>query len=223
MEHTVKAYHNELSELGADVQRLGQLAADQLRAALDLVVDHSAAKATPVIAADAELDALALEIERKAIRLIALRQPMADDLRRAVAALKSSVDLERCGDLAKSIAKRAAPLEEDIPEPALHLIKELGELVLSRLKEVVQAYADGDVERARAVWSNDVAVDELHERLVDTLLARMGGEPRFATAGVQLLFVGKNLERIGDHATNIAELVCYEATGTSLGESRPKL
>ena len=215
MDHTVSAYEDELRDLSNDVDRLGRMAADQLEAALAVIFGRSGPPATEIMAADRGLNAAAQEIERKAVRLIALRQPMADDLRRTVVALKCGLELERCGDLAKNIAKRSLRIEAAVPPSLLEPLERLGTLAGEALRRALGALARRDIEEARAVWRGDDAVDEAHEQLVRALLAEMSREPRLVTAGAQLLFVAKNLERIGDHATNLAEMVCYEATGST--------
>ena len=215
MDHTVSAYELELRALSRDVEQLGLMAVAQLRAALDVIAGRGDTPAQEIMAADKGLNAAAQEIERKAVRLIALRQPMADDLRRTVVALKCALELERCGDLAKNIAKRSLRMNVPAPPALLDLLERLGRLAGEALEQVLKALVDQDLEAARHVWRNDDAVDELHEQLVRDLLARMSEDPGLTAAGAQLLFMAKNLERIGDHATNIAEMVCYEATGSS--------
>jgi len=180
--------------------------------------------AQAVISRDARLDEIEADIERRAIRLIALRQPVADDLRRTVAALKISMNLERCGDLAKNIAKRALVIAESDPmTPLTRSIERMGELVAARLKDVLDAYAARDIDRARAVWQRDNEVDEHYDSIFRELLTYMMGDPRTIASSAHLLFVAKNLERIGDHATNIAEIITYEITGEQLPDQRPKL
>ena len=223
MEHTVKAYSEELNNLTAEVTRLGGLAEAQLSDAVDAVARRDMPIAHQVIDRDDKLDALQIDIERKAIRLIALRQPVAQDLRHTVAAMKISMQLERCGDLAKNIAKRCLVLASSEPLPPLtRSIERMGNLVTSRLKEVLDAYSAGDIERAAAVWSRDDEVDEHYDSLFRELLTYMMGDPRTINSCAHLLFIAKNLERIGDHATNIAEIVHFEVTGEELVSERPK-
>jgi phosphate transport system protein len=163
-------------------------------------------------------------VEQKAIRLIALRQPMANDLRKTMAAMKIASNLERCGDLAKNIAKRTLVLSEIEPMPTLNRsIERMGRLVETRLKEVLDAYISNDAERAMEVWRRDEEVDAHYNSLFRELLTYMMGDPRTITACAHLLFVAKNLERIGDHATNIAEIVHYEITGEQVSPAdRPR-
>ena len=224
MEHTVKAYSEELNHLTAEVTRLGGLAEAQLSDSIEAVARRDLPIAHQVIDRDDKLDLLQADIERKAIRLIALRQPVADDLRRTVAALKISMNLERCGDLAKNIAKRALVIAESDPmTPLTRSIERMGELVAARLKDVLDAYAARDIDRARAVWQRDNEVDEHYDSIFRELLTYMMGDPRTIASSAHLLFVAKNLERIGDHATNIAEIITYEITGEQLPDQRPKL
>jgi phosphate transport system protein len=223
MEHTVKAYSEELNHLTAEVTRLGGLAEVQLSDSIDAVAHRDLPVASQVIDRDDKLDALQADIERKAIRLIALRQPVAQDLRHTVAAMKVSMQLERCGDLAKNIAKRCFVLAGAEPLPPLtRSIERMGQLVNGRLKDVLDAYAKGDIERAAAVWSRDDEVDEHYDSLFRELLTYMMADPRTINSCTHLLFIAKNLERIGDHATNIAEIVHFEITGEELVSQRPK-
>ncbi len=223
-EHIVKSYEDELNTLGAACARLGGLAESQLGDAVDAVVRRDPALATKVLQQDDRLDEIEADVEQKAIRLIALRQPMANDLRRTMAAMKIASNLERCGDLAKNIAKRTLVLSEIEPMPALNRsIERMGRLVETRLKEVLDAYTANDAERAMEVWRRDEEVDEHYNSLFRELLTYMMGDPRTITACAHLLFVAKNLERIGDHATNIAEIVHYEITGEQVSPAdRPR-
>ena len=218
MDHTVTVYEDELRELSKGVDWLGGMVLQQLDAALHVIAGEDERPADEIIAHDRQLNAAAQEIERKAVRLIALRQPMADDLRRTVVALKCALELERCGDLAKNIAKRSLRMDAATPDALRAPLERLGSLARAALERSLKALLDRDMEAARAVWREDDAVDEAHERLVRALLSQMSEEPRLTTVGAQLLFVAKNLERIGDHATNIAEMVYFAATGDHLGE-----
>ena len=223
-EHIVRAYGEELNHLAAEVARMGGLAETGVADALDTVTRRDLSLAQSVIERDLKLDALDAEIERKAVRMIALRQPVAQDLRRTVAAMKIASNLERIGDLAKNIAKRGVVLAEAEPiTPLTRSIDRMGRLVGGRLRDVLDAYTASEVERAVAVWSRDDEVDEHYNSLFRELLTYMMGDPRTITACAHLLFIAKNLERIGDHATNIAEIIHYELTGNPLGADRPKV
>ena len=223
-EHIVKSYEDELNALTADCARMGGLTEAQVGDAIDAVVKRDQGLAQAVVGRDERLDVLEVDIELKAIRLIALRQPMANDLRKTVAAMKIASNLERCGDLAKNIAKRTLVLNEAEPiTPLTRSIERMGRLVLGRLKDVLDAYTGSDLDRAVAVWSRDDEVDEHYNSLFRELLTYMMGDPRTITACAHLLFVAKNLERIGDHATNIAEIIHYEITGEDMiSADRPK-
>ncbi len=223
-EHTIRAYDEELEALTAELSRMGGLAEAEVAESVRAISRRDVALAQSVITRDARLDEIEADIERRAIRLIALRQPVADDLRRTVAALKISMNLERCGDLAKNIAKRALVIAESDPiTPLTRSIERMGELVTSRLKDVLDALAARDVDRARAVWQRDQEVDEHYDAIFRELLTYMMGDPRTIASCAHLLFVAKNLERIGDHATNIAEIITYEITGEHMTDQRPKL
>ncbi|MEG1452357.1 phosphate signaling complex protein PhoU [Brevundimonas sp.] len=222
-QHTVKAYGDELNQLTAEVVRMGGLAEAQVADAIESVARRDVALARAVIERDIKLDTLHYDIEKKAIRLIALRQPVASDLRRTLGAIKLASDLERTGDLAKNIAKRALILAEGEPMQLLtRSIERMGRLVSNRLRDVLDAYTASEVERAMSVWQTDDEVDEHYNALFRELLTYMMGDPRTITACTHLLFMAKNLERIGDHATNIAETVHYEITGEDMMGERPR-
>jgi len=223
-EHTVESFEDELNTLSAECARMGGLTEAQVADAITSVVKRNQDLAGAVVGRDDRLDIAEREIERRAIRLIALRQPMADDLRRTVAAMKIANNLERCGDLAKNIAKRTLVIIESDPmTPLTRSIDRMGKLVVQRLTAVLDAYANADLERALAVWSQDEDVDEHYNSLFRELLTYMMGDPRTITACAHLLFVAKNLERIGDHATNIAEIIHYQVTGEDMiAPVRPK-
>jgi phosphate transport system protein len=222
--HTVRAYDEELEGLTAELSRMGGLAEAEVADSIRAIARRDVSLAQSVIGDDARLDEIEAEIERRAIRMIALRQPVADDLRRTIAALKISTNLERCGDLAKNIAKRALVIAESDPiTPLTRSIERMGELVSARLKDVLDAFAARDIERARTVWSRDNEVDEHYDSIFRELLTYMMGDPRTIASCAHLLFVAKNLERIGDHATNIAEIILYEVTGEQVTDQRPKL
>jgi len=222
-QHTVKAYGDELNQLTAEVARMGGLAEAQVADAVASVARRDVELAQAVVERDARLDALHREIERKAIRLIALRQPVATDLRRVLGAMKLATDLERTGDLAKNIAKRAVILAESEPmQPLTRSIERMGKLVSTRLRDVLDAYAAVELDPAIAVWNTDDEVDEHYNSLFRELLTYMMGDPRTIGACTHLLFMAKNLERIGDHATNIAETIHYEITGLEFTGERPR-
>ncbi|MFZ5671270.1 MAG: phosphate signaling complex protein PhoU [Pseudomonadota bacterium] len=223
-EHIVRSYEEELNQLAAEVVRMGGLAEAQVNDSIQAFAKRDVPLAQAVIGRDGKLDALEADIERAAIRMIALRQPMANDLRRTMSAMKIAMNLERCGDLAKNIGKRTLILAESEPAgPVTRSIERMGRLVAGRLKDVIDAYTASEVDRAVSVWTRDTEVDEHYESLFRELLTYMMGDPRTITAGAHLLFVAKNLERIGDHATNIAEIVHFEITGQEIVSERPKV
>ncbi|HRO34150.1 MAG TPA: phosphate signaling complex protein PhoU [Brevundimonas sp.] len=222
-QHTVKAYGDELNQITAEVARMGGLAEAQVADAIDSVARRDVALARAVIERDAKLDAFHRDIERKAIRLIALRQPVASDLRKTLSAMKLAMDLERTGDLAKNIAKRGLVLAEGEPMQVLtRSIERMGKLVSNRLRDVLDAYTASELDRAISVWTADDEVDEHYNSLFRELLTYMMGDARTIGACTHLLFMAKNLERIGDHATNIAETIHYEITGEELTGDRPR-
>lgn len=222
-EHIVKSYDDELTQLAAEVARMGGLAEAQVASAVEAVARRDVALSEAVVGRDERLDLLEIDIEKRCIRLLALRQPIANDLRRTMSAIKIAGNLERCGDLAKSIAKRSLVLTETEPvTPLTRSIERMGKLVANRLREVLDAYTTGDLGRAIAVWQRDQEVDEHYNSLFRELLTYMMGDPRTITPCAHLLFVAKNLERIGDHATNIAENVWFLVHGEELRGERDK-
>ena len=222
-EHTLKFFGEELDQLKAEVARMGGLAEAQVGDAIEAVVRRDVPLAEDVVGRDSRLDQLQHDIEKKAIRIISLRQPVAQDLRRTVSALKMSSILERTGDYAKNIAKRALIISEAEPiTPLTRSIERMGKLVSSRLKDSLDAYTSGELDRAMDVWQNDEEVDEHYNSLFRELLTYMISDPRTISSCAHMLFVAKNLERIGDYATNIAEIVHYEVTGEEIVGDRPK-
>ena len=223
MDHTLKAFDNDLAALKDQVATLGEMAASEVVDAIKALVEGDAALARSVIDRDRNLDVLEVALQETAVRLVALRQPVAVDLRHAVAALKMAANLERCGDLAKNIAKRSIALGgHERPQSLMAPIRALGDLVLRRLDMALRAYDEDDLIRADEVWSMDEEVDRSYEALSREVIAFMMSDPAAVATGSQLLFVAKNLERIGDHATNIAEIVHYRVTGEQL-TARPKV
>jgi phosphate transport system protein len=221
-EHTVKSYDEELSRLSGIISRMGGLAEAQLAGALQALVDRDAELAARVIAGDARIDDLETEVQSFTVRLLALRQPMAVDLRHIVAALKISGELERIGDYAANVAKRSLVLANQPGLEAVARLAQLGVLVQAMVKDVLDAFADLDVDKAVAVWRRDEEADEVHDGLFRELIAAMMDDPRVITAGTHLLFMAKNIERIGDHATNIAEVIHFLIKGVTIQGERPK-
>ena len=217
-EHIVKSYEDELALLDKRIAHMGGLAERILGQAFDALERRDPKLAEVVVRSDKSIDALEREIEEQVVSMIARRQPMADDLRHVMAALRITGDLERVGDLAKNIAKRALAIaHESHPKPLMSGLRHMGELALTQLKEVLDAYAERDAERALAVWREDEQIDAMYNSLFRELLTYMMEDPRNITQCTHLLFCTKSLERVGDHATNIAEAAYYLETGRHLG------
>jgi phosphate transport system protein len=222
-EHTAKAFDADLQELARLVAEMGGLAEKGIADSVEALGNRDAKLAQQVIAADTTIDALQREIEEKAILMIARRQPMAIDLREIVAALRVSNDLERLGDLAKNIGKRVVALGGEFrATTVLRGVEHMTDLVLAALKSVLDAYARRDIEQALEVWRGDEEIDAVNNSLFRELLTYMMEDPRNITFCTHLLFCAKNIERMGDHATNIAETVHYMVEGRALADERPK-
>lgn len=221
-EHTVRAFAAELDLLDGDVARLGGLAENVITAAVDAVARRDSAAAREIIARDSKLDSLQREIEQRVVLLLALRQPFGQDLRRIIGALKISLDLERVGDLSKNIAKRTLVLNEAEPSPLGKAVDAMGRVAIALVHDVLEAFARRDAEAALRVRRRDDEVDQHYEAITRALLAHMNDDRDAIASCTHLLFVAKNLERIGDHATNIAEVVHFIATGDEVVGERPK-
>ena len=222
-EHTAKAFDIDLQELVRMVAEMGGLAEKQIADAVDALARRDAERAKRLIGADNAIDTLQHEIEEKAVLTIARRQPMAVDLREIVGALRVSNDLERIGDLAKNIGKRVIAIGADFhPQKLIRGVEHMGAMVLGQLKEVLDAYAAHDLDKALAVWKGDEEVDALCTSLFRELLTYMMEDPRNITFCIHLMFCAKNIERMGDHATNIAETVYYMIEGRPIADQRPK-
>ncbi len=222
-EHIVSSFDTDLKELGRRVVEMGgqseRLVADSVQA----LVKRDAELAQKVIVLDGPVDLLQREIEEKAVLIIARRQPLAGDLREIVAAMRIANDLERIGDLAKNTAKRVLALTGEFhPQKLVRGVEHMSTIVLEQLKVVLDAYATRDEARALEVWQRDGEVDVLYTSLFRELLTYMMEDPRNISLCTHLLFCAKNIERIGDHATNVAETIHYLVTGQLLTEERPK-
>ncbi|HEU0221716.1 MAG TPA: phosphate signaling complex protein PhoU [Paracoccaceae bacterium] len=220
--HIVSAFDDELIAIQAKISEMGGLTEELLSHALEAVEMRDADLAREVIARDKRLDRLEYEVEELTVRVLALRQPVAQDLRFLVAALKMSSTLERIGDLAKNIAKRGIHLAEVKPVKIASSIVRMGQQALQQLTEVLDAVTSRDTPLAVAVWRKDVELDEMYNSLFREVVTYMMEDPRMIGIGSQFLFIAKNLERIGDHTTHIAELVYYVVEGEPLGDERPK-
>ena len=221
-EHTVKAFGEQLEALSSSIAQMGGLAEAQLADAVEAIARRDTALAERVIAGDPRIDQLQQTVEDQALKLLALRQPMAVDLRDTLAAIKIASELERIGDLAKNIGKRALVLNREPPIRLTQSLGRMGRAALSQLKLVLDAYSDRDAAGAEAVWRADGEIDEIYNSLFRELLTYMMEDPRTIGLCAHMLFVAKNIERSGDHATNIAEVVYHMVTGGHLAAERPK-
>ena len=223
-EHIVKSYGEELMELGRKIAEMGGLSETMLSNAIQALVRGDTDLAQRVIETDHRLDVLERDVEDKAILTIAKRQPMAVDLRAIVSSIRLASDMERIGDLSKNIAKRVVAINGQFaPQKIVGGVVHMSELALDRLKRVIDAYAQRDVAAALDVWNHDEEIDQLYNSLFRELLTYMMEDPRNIGFCTHLLFCAKNIERIGDHATNIAETIHYLVTGTAISTDRPRV
>ena len=214
LEHTVKAFDEDITRLRGLIAEMGGLAEVAIAEALDSLIRGDEELGDSVVARDKKIDALETEVDKLAVRIIALRAPMADDLREVIAALKIAGVIERIGDYSKNIAKRVGMIEgRDRFEP-LTLLPAMGELASEMVHDVLTAYAARDPGLAREVISTDAKVDAFYNSIFRNLVSHMVENPATISSAAQLLFVARNLERIGDHATNVAEMVHFAATGS---------
>ncbi len=220
--HTVKSYEEELNRLRADVLAMGGLVEAQLAGAIQALVRRDGELASKVIADDRKVDELEHRVDDQVTRILALRQPLAEDLRLAKTALKMASDLERMGDLATNTAKRVLALTQADPVALRASIARMADVVQRMIKDVLDAFANRDAERAASVRQRDSEVDEIYNGIFRALLTYMMEDSGHITACTHLLFVAKNIERIGDHTTNIAEMVTYLIQGRAPVEDRPK-
>ena len=222
-EHTAKAFDIDLQELTRLVAEMGGLAERQITDSVDSIIRRDVTLGARVVAADAEIDRLQHKIEELAVQTIARRQPMAVDLREIVGSLRVATDLERIGDLAKNIGKRVSAIDSDFhPLKLIRGLEHMTDLVQSQVKAVLDAYAAHDVPAAMTVWKGDEEVDAICTSLFRELLTYMMEDPRNIGFCIHLMFCAKNIERIGDHATNIAETVLYMVEGQQMLDQRPK-
>ncbi|MEN9924834.1 phosphate signaling complex protein PhoU [Novosphingobium sp.] len=217
-EHTVKAFDTEIGQLRGLIAEMGGLAEVMIRDAVDALARRDEAAARLVVDTDKKLDALEAEVDRLAVRVIALRAPMADDLRDVIAALKISGVIERIGDYAKNIAKRVGDIEGRSKLGPLTLIPAMAEIAQGMVRDVLNAYGARDAELAVEVIHRDEKLDNFYDSLFRNLVAHMMENPATISSAAQLLFVARNLERVGDHATNVAEMVYFAATGLYYSE-----
>jgi len=221
-EHLVKSFDQDLKRLKNLLAEMGGIVESQMALAAQAILHHDAAAATRAVAADPRVDALEREVEQFVVQLLALRQPVADDLRQVVAALKITVHLERIGDYAANVARRGIVLNEYSLPFSLAGLAHMAQLVQQNLKTIVDAVGENDTAKALEVWRSDQAIDDVYTAIFRELITYMMEDPRSITPCTHLLFIAKNLERIGDHATNIAEIIHYAVTGETLPAARPK-
>ncbi|QQN74139.1 phosphate signaling complex protein PhoU [Croceicoccus sp. YJ47] len=213
MEHTVKAFEEDITRLRGLIAEMGGLSELSVQEALDAMVNGDEDLAEKVVKRDKEIDALETEVDRLAVRIIALRAPMADDLREVIAALKIAGVVERIGDYAKNIAKRVGKIEGRRHFEPLTLLPAMGEVATEMVHDVLTAYAARDPVLAREVIAMDEKVDAFYDSIFRNLVTHMVENPATISSAAQLLFVARNIERVGDHATNVAEMVHFAATG----------
>ncbi|MDP2618865.1 MAG: phosphate signaling complex protein PhoU [Hyphomicrobiales bacterium] len=222
-EHIVRAFEEELVSLGEKIAQMGGIVEGQLAEAVDALKRRDAELAQKVISDDKTADTFEQAIEEQAILMIVRRQPMALDLREIMAAIRVSAELERIGDLAKNVAKRVLAIGTEVqPKRLIHGVEHMSRMAMEQLKNVLDSYSQRDAEKALAVWRRDEEVDSMYTSLFRELLTYMMEDPRNITACTHLLFAAKNIERIGDHTTNIAEMVYYLVHGEALTDQRPK-
>jgi phosphate transport system protein len=223
IDHTARAFDSDLQEITRKVAEMGGLAEKQIADAVQALRTRDTELAQRVIATDPTIDAMQRDIEEKAILTIARRQPMAVDLREIVGAMRLCNDLERIGDHAKHIGKRVLALGGDLyPQALIRGVEHMADLVLALIKQVLDAYASRDLQSALAVWKGDEEVDALCTSLFRELLTYMMEDPRNITFCMHLMFCAKDIERMGDHATNIAETVYFMIEGRPIADQRPK-
>jgi phosphate transport system protein len=213
-QHTVTSFEDDLLALSRSIAEMGGRAEEIVEHSIAALLRSDTSLAHEVIEADKKVDAMHRQIEESAVVLIARRQPMAQDLREAIAAIRIASDLERVGDLGKNIAKRAVAIQRESFSQTVRVgVEHLAELALRQVKKVLDAYATRDVVKAQEVCNQDEEIDAVYTSLFRELLTYMMEDPRNITMCTHLLFCAKNIERIGDHATNIAETVYYVITG----------
>jgi phosphate transport system protein len=221
-EHTVKSFDEQLDRLTNMIARMGGVAEGQIAGAIQAVIKRDAGLAANVVETDHKVDAMEREIDEQAIALLALRQPMASDLRTVVSALRIAGDVERIADYASNVAKRAIALAQMAPVRPVFQVPRMGTVARDMVREVLDAYVTRNVDKAITVWNRDEELDEMYSSLFRELLTYMMEDARNITASTHLLFIAKNIERIGDHVTNIAETIHYLVVGKPLLGERPK-
>ncbi|HKF62801.1 MAG TPA: phosphate signaling complex protein PhoU [Dongiaceae bacterium] len=222
LEHTVKSYDEELNRLQHGIAEMGSLAELELQNAVQALVRRKAELGHQIVQDDVHVDELEQQATAQVVRLLALRQPMASDLREIVAALKIASDLERIGDYAANIGKRVVALSQTPPFKLPAALPRMGWLAQQNMRDTLAAYAERNPEKALRAWQADEELDETYSSLFRELLTHMMEDPRNIGSCTHLMFIAKNIERIGDHATNIAETVYFMVLGEPIGSARPK-
>ena len=217
--HTITAFDDDMDEIRGLIAEMGARAEAAVIAAMKALREHDTNAAATIRAEDKIIDSLETDVERLVVRTIALRAPMADDLRELIAALKMSAVIERIGDYAKNIAKRVPQMNGKIPSSSLEQLGRMGEIVVEMIRTAMDAYAKRDVDLARAVTVRDDVVDQLNKDLFVDFVAYVAKNPKDATEVAHLLFTAKNLERIGDHTTNVAQMIYFTETGENLPDA----
>ncbi len=216
MDHTVKAFDDDLNELRGMISEMGGRSEQALSSAIEALANHDLRLADEIVENDRLIDELEAQIEKRIVQVLALRAPMADDLRDMVAALKIAGVVERIGDYAKNIAKRIPLMTANRSNEAVALLQSMAEIAAEMVHDALDAFAARDSELAQRVCERDKAVDDFYSSIFRTMVTYMMENPRNIGESAHLLFVARNIERIGDHATNVAEMVHYAATGSHL-------
>jgi phosphate transport system protein len=221
-EHSIKSYDEELEHLSKAIAQMGGLAEGQFASAIQAVAKRDSDLAMRVVSNDSRVDELEQEVDALSLRMLALRQPVAVDLRAIVSSIKIASDIERIADYAANVAKRALVLNSMPPVKPVSAVPRMGRLVQEIFKEVLDALVERDADKALDAWKRDEEVDDMYTSIFRELITYMMEDPRTITACTHLLFIAKNIERIGDHATNIAELIYFLVHGKPLKAARPK-
>ncbi|HEX7871893.1 MAG TPA: phosphate signaling complex protein PhoU [Sphingobium sp.] len=217
-DHTLKAFDEDIGELRALIAEMGGLAEAAIDGALAALSRRDNSLAAQVVGADKAIDELESVLEKKVVEIIALRAPLANDLREIIAALKIVGVVERIGDYAKNIAKRVPLISHRTSHEPLSLLPAMGQIAREMVKDALDAFAARDANKALAVMERDRAVDDFYNSIFRTMVTFMMENPKTISESAHILFIAKNLERVGDHATNVAEMVYYAATGTHAPE-----
>ena len=220
--HSVKSFDEQLHRLRDTLVRMGGLVESQIASSIQALVRRDPDLAMATVDGDRRIDEMERTIDELAVQMLALRQPVATDLRLIVGSIRMAADLERMADYAKNVAKRSIALSQMAPVTPAHAVPRMGRVVQEMVQQVLDAFVHRDVDKAMAVWNRDEELDAMHDSLFRELITHMMEDPRNITPSTHLLFIAKNIERIGDHATNVAEMVHYQVTGRTIAEARPK-